>query len=116
MARRLLVVAAVLGLLAAVPASLAATPRVVQASGDVARLSPTKIKVGGLVCSIERGRLRIVARALVVGQPVKIACRNGVLSRVWHVPATLPSVTKTPAPSLPTVPNPASYDPTDWVR
>jgi len=75
---------AVAGTLAGAGASFGAKPLVVQVSGAISSITPQRIQVRHLSCSIRSTRTQHLAARFVVGDRVRIVCRGGVLERLRH--------------------------------
>lgn len=92
------VVLASAGSLIAAGASFGAAPLVVvSVSGKITSLSPKRIEVRNLSCSIRSTEVRNRAARFDVGDRVRIACRGGILQTLKRVPA--PSSDTSPPPS-----------------
>ena len=102
--RYVLALAAASGLLLT-PAALAARVHLASASGDITYLSPWKIKVAHLSCTIPSPAVTAAA-AFVIGDSVTIRCQRGHLRTIKYVPPTLASTAQRtadlPSPASPT--------------
>ena len=85
-----LLLAIVLGALAAPVAAPAKSPRLQQTTivkavtGDIAALGPTRITVGRLTCRI--GTKAAAVARFVISDPVTIVCRSGSLLAIRYTP------------------------------
>jgi hypothetical protein len=96
------VVFAAAGSLIVPGAAFGATPLVVvSVRGKITSLSPKRIEVGSLSCSIRSAEVRNRAARFDVGDRVRIACRGGILQTLKRVP--VPSSDTSPPAGEPTV-------------
>jgi hypothetical protein len=96
------VVFAAAGSLIAPGVSFGATPLVVSASGKISSISPKRIEVRHVSCSIRSAGARNLAARFDVGDRVRIACRGGILQTLKRAPAPS-SDSSPPASGEPTV-------------
>ncbi len=73
------VTAAVVCGLIAIPTAAPATSMPGQATGVVKKIRRFSVSVGQLRCAIASPKAKVAARSFVLGDLVKIKCRNGVL-------------------------------------
>ena len=88
---------AVASTLAGPGASFGAKPLVVQVSGAISSITPKRIQVRHLSCSIRSPTTHQLAARFVVGDRVRIVCRGGVLERLRRAAAA--SITPPPGTS-----------------
>ena len=90
------------GALLASGPSLGASPLVVRASGKISSISPKRIEVRHLSCSIRSAQTRNLTARFAVGDRVRIACRHGILQTVARLSGASYD-TSPPASGEPTV-------------
>ena len=81
-------------------------------TGEIQRLGPSKIAVGRIGCTIP-AKLTVSAGRFVVGDPVRIACRNGTLRSVKYSPELAAAQSDAPSAWSPPTIAPAPQRPFD---
>jgi hypothetical protein len=96
-----LVFAALVAAAVTAHAGLAASAPTWTARGKVTALTARAITVHGTTCRITTtvSPSRATLRLYAVGTPARIACANGVLTRIIRVAVTSPSASVDPTPS-----------------